>query len=215
LLGLQFFELRHMRSVAEELQRLEQEARACQKCRLSQGRTQAVFGVGSPTARLMFIGEAPGFYEDKQGEPFVGAAGKLLDKAIHEALKLTRADVYITNVVKCRPPNNRDPQPDEIEACAPFLASQLELIAPEIICTLGNFATRAILGSAVNISRVRGKKIERDWRIVVPTYHPAAILRNANLFDQFKEDIFFVKRLLEEGARRAEAKPEQPSLFDF
>jgi len=204
-----------MRSVADELQRLEQEARACHKCRLSQGRTQAVFGVGSPTARLMFIGEAPGFYEDKQGEPFVGAAGKLLDKAIHEALKLTRADVYITNVVKCRPPNNRDPQPDEIEACAPFLASQLELIAPEIICTLGNFATRAILGSAVNISRVRGKKIERDGRIVVPTYHPAAILRNANLFDQFKEDIFFVKRLLEEGARRAEPKPEQPSLFDF
>lgn len=213
LLGLQFFELCDMREVADELARVASEAATCRKCRLAAGRTQVVFGVGSPNATLMFIGEAPGFHEDRLGEPFVGAAGQLLDRAIREALKLTREDVYITNVVKCRPPNNRDPQPDEIEACAPYLAAQLDLVDPRIVCTLGNFATRTVLGSAVNISRVRGKKVEVDGRIVVPTYHPAAILRNANLFGQFKEDILFVKRLLSEEASRPAPPPEQPTLF--
>lgn len=195
-----------------ELERVKKEASTCVKCRLSRARTQVVFGVGNPHARLLFIGEAPGFYEDQQGEPFVGAAGKLLDKIINDVLGLSRKEVYITNIVKCRPPNNRDPEPDEIEACHPYLQKQIELISPDIICTLGNFATRAILGKAVNISRIRGKSIEKNNYLVVPTYHPAAILRNGNLIDSFQGDFELIKKLLEEGRRPARIS-EQPTLF--
>lgn len=157
------------------LQELAQEASGCIRCRLAGGRTQVVFGVGSPTADVMFIGEGPGYHEDKQGEPFVGAAGQLLNKMLGE-IGLSRQDVYIANVVKCRPPGNRDPLPDEIEACRPYLAGQVEAIDPRLVVTLGNFATRVILDRQVSISRVRGQRFEWEHRTVVPTFHPAAIL---------------------------------------
>src|SRR5207237_3748951 len=128
------------------------EAATCTRCRLSAGRTQVVCGVGNPSADLMFIGEAPGFHEDRQGEPFVGAAGQLLTRLLGE-IGLRREDVYICNVVKCRPPGNRDPLPDEIEACRPFLAGQIENIEPRVVITLGNFATRVILDKQVSIRR--------------------------------------------------------------
>src|SRR5439155_5461906 len=129
------------RDMSVTLQELAIEAAGCTKCRLSQGRTQVVFGVGDPNAQVMFIGEGPGYYEDKQGEPFVGAAGQLLTRLLGE-IGLRREDVYIANVVKCRPPGNRDPLPDEIEACRPYLQGQLDLIRPQVVGTLGNFATR-------------------------------------------------------------------------
>jgi DNA polymerase len=134
-----------------------------------------VFGVGDPDADVLFIGEGPGYHEDKQGEPFVGAAGQLLTKMLGE-IGLARSDVYIANVVKCRPPGNRDPLPDEIDACKPYLEGQIRTIDPRVIVTLGNFATRFILDRPVSISRVRGQRFEIGGRIVMPTFHPAAIL---------------------------------------
>ncbi|HJP65215.1 MAG TPA: uracil-DNA glycosylase, partial [Actinomycetota bacterium] len=154
---------------------LAREASTCTKCRLAGGRTQVVFGVGNPHADVMFIGEGPGYHEDKQGEPFVGAAGQLLTKMLGE-IGLARQDVYIANVVKCRPPGNRDPLPDEIEACRPYLLGQVQQIQPRLIVTLGNFATRFILDRPVSISRVRGQRFTWEGRAVVPTFHPAAIL---------------------------------------
>ncbi|MFL5737409.1 MAG: uracil-DNA glycosylase, partial [Actinomycetota bacterium] len=151
------------------------EASVCVKCRLAQGRTQVVYGVGNENADLLFSGEGPGYHEDKQGEPFVGAAGPLLNRMLAE-IGTRREDVYIANVVKCRPPGNRDPLPDEIEACSPWLAEQVQLIDPVIVMTLGNFATRVILDRQVSISRVRGQRFEMGGRTVVPTFHPAAIL---------------------------------------
>ena len=128
---------------------------ACTRCRLAQGRTQVVYGVGDPDADLMFVGEAPGFHEDQQGYPFVGQAGKLLDRLL-ESIGMSRADVYIANVIKCRPPGNRDPQPDEIEACEGHLFRQLELIEPTLVATLGNFATKLLSGKQHGITRVHG-----------------------------------------------------------
>jgi DNA polymerase len=157
------------------LQELQQTASTCTKCRLAGGRTQVVFGVGNPNADLMFIGEGPGYHEDKQGEPFVGAAGQLLTKLLGE-IGLARQDVYIANVVMCRPPGNRDPLPDEIDSCKPYLAEQIEHIQPRLIVTLGNFATRFMLDRQVSISRVRGERFRIDGRSVIPTFHPAAIL---------------------------------------
>src|SRR5436190_1172667 len=136
------------------LDELAREAATCTRCRLAQGRTQVVFGVGHPDADLMFIGEAPGYYEDRQGEPFVGAAGQLLTQVLGE-IGLRREQVYICNVLRCRPPGNRDPLPDEVEACTPWLEATLESVRPRVIVTLGNFATRFILGKPVSISRVR------------------------------------------------------------
>jgi uracil-DNA glycosylase len=160
------------------MQTLDEVARVastCTRCRLSQGRTQVVFGVGSPSADLMFIGEGPGYHEDKQGIPFVGAAGQLLTRLLGD-VGIDRNDVYITNVVKCRPPGNRDPLPDEIESCRPYLERQVALIDPRVIVTLGNFATRVILDRPTSISRVRGQRFTWDGRLVIPTFHPAAIL---------------------------------------
>src|SRR6266567_2341810 len=151
------------------LQELAAEAAGCTRCRLSQGRTQVVFGVGNPGADIMFVGEGPGFHEDKQGEPFVGAAGQLLNKMLGE-IGLRREDVYIGNVVKCRPPGNRDPLPDEIEACTPWLVEQISSIQPLIVVTLGNFATRFVLGKPVSIGRVRGERFPWRGRTVIPTY---------------------------------------------
>jgi uracil-DNA glycosylase family 4 len=152
------------------------DASTCTRCRLSAGRTQVVFGDGTGRSGIMFIGEGPGFHEDKQGLPFVGAAGQLLNRLLGE-IGLSREDVRIVNVVNCRPPGNRDPLPDEIEACKPWLEEQIRLVNPRIIVTLGNFATRVILDRPVSISRVRGQKQIVRGRVVIPTFHPAAILR--------------------------------------
>ena len=158
------------------LEELRTFSSSCTRCRLANGRTQVVFGVGDPNADLMFVGEGPGYYEDKQGEPFVGAAGQLLTRLLGE-IGLRRGDVYITNVVLCRPPGNRDPMPDEIDSCRPYLMGQVENVRPRVIMTLGNFATRVILNRQVSISRVRGQRFDWDGRAVIPTFHPAAILR--------------------------------------
>lgn len=150
-------------------------ASTCTRCRLSQTRTQVVYGVGNPSADLMFIGEGPGFHEDQQGIPFVGAAGQLLNKLLAE-IGIERDDVYITNTVLCRPPGNRDPRPDETQACQPWLDERIELIEPAVIVTLGNWATRYVLGQQISISRVRGQRFPWNGRTVIPTFHPAAVL---------------------------------------
>lgn len=151
------------------------DASTCTRCRLAEGRTQVVYGVGDPNADLMFIGEAPGFHEDKQGEPFVGAAGQLLNQLLSE-IEVPREAVYINNVILCRPPGNRDPLPDELEACQPWLDERIAIIDPAVVVTLGNWATRYILGRQISISRVRGQRFPWNGRTVIPTFHPAAVL---------------------------------------
>jgi DNA polymerase len=178
----------------------------CTRCGLGDTRTKLVFGVGDPHAWLMFIGEAPGKNEDLQGEPFVGAAGKLLDELL-ASIGLARSDVYIANVLKCRPPGNRDPLPAEIESCTPFLAEQVRLVDPIVIATLGNFATKYILGTDRGITTLRGRLFHVDGRQVVPIFHPAAALydqsKRAVLFDDFRR----LKTVLD----RANDAPEQAS----
>jgi DNA polymerase len=149
----------------------------CRRCRLSEGRTNIVFGSGNPQARLVFVGEGPGYEEDRQGQPFVGAAGQLLTKII-EAIKFTRNQVYICNIVKCRPPGNRNPKPDEIAACSPFLKRQIAAINPDFICTLGGFAAQTLLATKMPISKLRGVFNDYMGIKVMPTYHPAFLLRN-------------------------------------
>jgi DNA polymerase len=149
----------------------------CQRCRLASGRKHIVFGEGSAKSRLVFVGEGPGFEEDQRGQPFVGAAGQLLTKII-EAMKLTRDQVYICNVTKCRPPGNRDPEADEIETCLPFLERQIAAIRPDFICTLGRIAAQALLKTDAPISRLRGRFHSYHGIKLLPTYHPAYLLRN-------------------------------------
>jgi DNA polymerase len=189
------------------------EASTCTRCRLSQGRTQVVYGVGDPNADLMFIGEGPGFHEDKQGEPFVGPAGQLLNQVLGE-IGLRREQVYINNVVMCRPPGNRDPLPDEIEACKPWLDERIELIDPSVVVTLGNWATRFVLGPRVSISRVRGQRFPWNGRTVIPTFHPAAILHGggqaSKQMESLRADFQEVSRAL---AERPEPVEEQLGLF--
>jgi len=151
-------------------------ASTCTKCRLARTRTQVVYGVGNPNADLMFIGEAPGRDEDLKGEPFVGRAGQLLTDII-KAMTLTRDDVYITNVVKCRPPENRNPEPDELDACRPYLRRQVDLIQPKVIVTLGKFALQSLTGKTFSISAIRGQWLDYEGVKVMPTYHPAYLLR--------------------------------------
>jgi DNA polymerase len=175
-------------------------AHDCTLCPLASTRTQVVFGVGSEHARLMFVGEGPGEQEDLQGEPFVGRAGKLLTQLI-EGIGLTRADVYIANVVKCRPPGNRDPLPEEIGACSPWLDRQLALIAPDVIMTLGNFATKLLLDTKVGITKLRGQEFPFSRAgidaIVVPTLHPAAVLRGGGVpLAETRADFVRVKQRL-------------------
>jgi DNA polymerase len=193
------------------LDEARREASTCTRCRLSGGRTQVVYGVGNPNADVMFIGEGPGFHEDKQGEPFVGAAGQLLNKMLGE-IGLHRDDVYIGNVVKCRPPGNRDPLPDEIEACTPWLVEQVSLIQPGIVVTLGNFATRFVLNRQVAISRVRGQRFPWHGRTVIPTFHPAAILHgggeSSRQFQLLREDFSMIRVALEEHEAKAKAAAE-------
>jgi uracil-DNA glycosylase len=198
------------------LQELHDTAAICTRCRLAGGRTQVVFGVGDPNADVMFIGEGPGYYEDKQGEPFVGAAGQLLTKLLGE-IGMRREDVYIANVVKCRPPGNRDPLPDEIDACKPYLAGQIESIQPRLIVTLGNFATRFMLDRQVSISRVRGERFRIAGRSVIPTFHPAAILHgggeSSSQMAALRSDFQKIKEILMEEPEPVPALQEQLDLF--
>lgn len=197
-----------MRTLAEAAQ----EASGCTRCGLAGGRTQVVYGVGNPQADLMFIGEGPGYHEDKQGEPFVGAAGQLLTKLLSE-IGLSREDVYINNVVMCRPPGNRDPLPDEIEACAPWLVERISLIQPRLIVTLGNFATRFVLNKQVSISRVRGQLFPWHGRTVIPTFHPAAILHgggeSSRQMELLREDFRLARATLDELDARAKEAAER------
>ncbi|MGH9185814.1 MAG: uracil-DNA glycosylase [Acidimicrobiales bacterium] len=181
------------------LEVLAEEASTCTKCALAhQGRTQVVFGMGDPDADLMFIGEGPGAEEDKQGLPFVGKSGKLLDKLMLEELGVTRHKVYIANVVKSRPPGNRDPLPDEIAACWPWLERQIELIGPKVIVTLGRFAAQQLLDTKEGINRLRGRVHPwRDGTVVVPTFHPAAVLRGGGEpMAQMRADLVRAKQVL-------------------
>ncbi|MEK7704087.1 MAG: uracil-DNA glycosylase [Myxococcota bacterium] len=149
----------------------------CRRCKLHSGRTNIVFGVGDERARLMFVGEGPGRDEDLQGEPFVGAAGQLLDKMI-EAMGLGRQQVYIANIVKCRPPRNRDPEPDEVLACEPFLKAQIRAVRPDVVVALGRYAAQTLLADTTAISRLRGHWREYEGIALMPTFHPAYLLRN-------------------------------------
>ena len=160
----------------------------CQRCKLAKTRTNIVFGEGTPSARLMFIGEAPGFDEDKQGKPFVGRAGQLLTKII-QAMGLTREQVFIGNVIKCRPPGNRNPEPDEILACAPFLNRQIAVIQPEFICALGTFAAQTLLHTTVPISKLRGQFHDCNGIQLMPTFHPSYLLRSPEKKRDVWEDI--------------------------
>ena len=173
-----------------------------------------MFGVGSPTADLMFVGEAPGFHEDKQGEPFVGAAGQLLTKLIEQKLGISRSDVYIANVLKCRPPGNRDPLPAEVEACKPFLARQLKLIRPRLVVALGNFAAKLLTGSSQGITRLREREFHlRDGTPLLCTFHPAAALRGGNAAAGIGEDFDKIKLVLESVGDDPEPPAKQLGLF--
>ena len=182
------------------LELLEEQARQCHACVLGEGRTNLVFGVGNPNARVMIVGEAPGKNEDLQGEPFVGAAGKYLNELL-ELADLGREDVYIANVLKCRPPGNRDPQPDEIQACAQFLREQTRTIDPEFIVTLGNFATKFILKTDRGITSMHGKlKLAGKFK-VFPIFHPAAAIYDRTKRPILEEDFRTLGRLLKESAQ--------------
>ncbi|MEX0829665.1 MAG: uracil-DNA glycosylase [Nitrospirales bacterium] len=179
-----------------DLPQLSASLQNCQRCELSASRTHVVFGIGNPQASVMFVGEAPGFYEDREGLPFVGAAGKLLTELL-QSIGLERSDIYIANVIKCRPPNNRDPLPDEIDTCKPFLLQQIALIQPKLVCTLGNFATQTLLERKVGITKVRGQVIQLEQFVVFPLLHPAAALHQGNLQIPLKEDFKKFKTVLE------------------
>jgi uracil-DNA glycosylase len=182
---------------AEALAAIRADIGDCTRCKLhAQGRTQVVFGTGNPNADLMFVGEAPGADEDIQGIPFVGRAGQLLTKII-EAIDLRRDDVYIANVIKCRPPQNRNPDPDEIATCEPFLFRQIDIIKPKVIVTLGKFAAHTLLQTEEPISRLRGRVLDYRGTKLVPTFHPAYLLRNPSSKRDVWEDMKLVKRLLE------------------
>ena len=181
-MGIQAWQLKHVTSPCSSKSKinwdgLKQEVASCTACGLDKTRTQTVFGVGNTQAELMVIGEAPGFNEDKQGEPFVGRAGQLLTKII-ESMGLSRNDVFIANVLKCRPPGNRNPYPDEIFNCEPYLVRQLEIIRPKVVCALGNFAAQVLLKTGKPISVLRGKFYDYHGMKVLPTFHPAYLLRN-------------------------------------
>jgi uracil-DNA glycosylase family 4 len=212
----------------EDLIALYREASACVRCPLHQGRTNVVFGNGNADADLMFVGEAPGHHEDVQGLPFVGRAGQLLDQLLEE-IGLSRQDVFVANVLKCRPPGNRDPQPDEIDTCKPYLHRQIELIEPKVICTLGNFASKLLTRSNRGITSVHGRPQvhELGGRTVrlYPLYHPAAALRSTGTLTQLREDFSRLPALLDEpppvpigavapvAVATAEPKPPQMDLF--
>jgi uracil-DNA glycosylase family 4 len=192
---------------AAALREYAEQTATCTRCALAKGRTQVVFGSGSPNADLMFVGEAPGFHEDQQGVPFVGQAGKLLDNLLG-GIGLTRADVFVANVLKCRPPGNRDPLPEEIASCEPHLFRQIELIEPKLVATLGNFATKLLSGKPAGITRVHGyeQEVTLGVRTVLlyPLYHPAAALYTPSMLKVLEEDFARIPGILD----RAHTEPE-------
>jgi DNA polymerase len=191
--------------VSISLDAVAAEARTCTRCGLADGRTQVVFGAGDPDADLLFVGEGPGAEEDRQGLPFVGRSGQLLDRLLLEELGITRDACYIANVVKCRPPGNRDPKPDEIAACRPWLAAQIEHIRPRVVVTLGNFATRTLLDTKTGITRLRGQVYPFGDAVLIPTFHPAAALRGGGEpMAKMRADLVRAKRVLSDqsGAAR-------------
>ena len=196
---------------ASALRAYAEETASCTRCALAQGRTQVVFGSGSPDADLMFVGEAPGFHEDQQGVPFVGQAGKLLDKLL-AGIELTRADVFVANVLKCRPPGNRDPLPEEIASCEPHLFRQIELISPTVVATLGNFATKLLSGKPAGITKVHGyeQEVTLGARSVLlyPLYHPAAALYTPSMLKVLEEDFARIPALLERTVDEPSAASE-------
>jgi uracil-DNA glycosylase family 4 len=200
--------------MSAELLAYRDEVSTCERCRLSQGRTQVVFGSGNPSAELMFVGEAPGFHEDKQGVPFVGQAGKLLEKLL-AGIGVAREDVYIANIIKCRPPGNRDPQPDEIEACESHLWRQIELIRPKLVATLGNFATKLLTAQPTGITRVHGQEREVDLGgnrvLLYPLYHPAAALYTPKMLEVLAADFARIPVLL---GRTVVPPPEPEPLLE-
>ncbi len=202
---------------AAALRKYSEETSTCTRCALAQGRTQVVFGSGSPNADLMFVGEAPGFHEDQQGVPFVGQAGKLLDKLLG-GIGLTRADVFVVNVLKCRPPGNRDPQPEEISACEPHLFRQIELIEPKLVATLGNFATKLLSGKPAGITRVHGyeQEVTLGARTVLlyPLYHPAAALYTPSMLKVLEEDFALIPGILERVFAEPDAEIEASAHAD-
>jgi uracil-DNA glycosylase family 4 len=196
-----------------ELDAYAAQTATCTRCRLAEGRTQVVFGNGDPDADLIFVGEAPGFHEDKQGFPFVGQAGKLLDQLLG-GIGLSREMVFVANVLKCRPPGNRDPMPDEIEACESHLFRQVELIEPKVVATLGNFSTKLLSGKQLGITRVHGQEqqVTLGGRSVLlyPLYHPAAALYTPSMLEVLREDFARIPELL---GRVAEPAPEREPLL--
>jgi DNA polymerase len=194
----------------EDLVKLFQELKDCDRCPLADGRTNVVFGMGNPDADLMFVGEAPGFHEDQQGLPFVGRAGQLLDRLLGDIGMERRRDVFIANVLMCRPPGNRDPRPEEIEECKPFLMRKIELIEPKLICTLGNFATKLLSGSQQGITRVHGQVQDRELAgldvKLYPLFHPAAALRTPSVLAMLEQDFAAIPSLL------AELRPEPEAV---
>ncbi|HET7136817.1 MAG TPA: uracil-DNA glycosylase [Gaiellaceae bacterium] len=202
---------------AADLLTYRDEVADCTRCALAQGRTQVVFGSGSPTAELMFVGEAPGFHEDKQGVPFVGAAGQLLSKLLAE-IAIAREDVYVNNVLMCRPPGNRDPQPNEIEACEPHLWKKIELIQPKLICTLGNFATKLLSGKPNGITQVHGRPqdvvLGGNPVTLYPIFHPAAALYTPRMLQVLQEDFARIPELLGRSVGEPEPAPASEPVLE-
>lgn len=185
------------------LQELAKSLHNCQRCKLAKlGRSQVVFGVGNPHASIMFVGEAPGANEDLKGEPFVGAAGKILNDLLQSA-NLSREDIYIANVIKCRPPENRDPEPDEVETCKPFLMQQIQLIRPKLVCTLGNWATQTLLERKVGITKVKAQAFYMKDFVLFPLLHPAAALHQGGLLETLKTDFKKLKEFLDRNTKPA------------
>ena len=180
----------------ENLEELEISIKDCKKCKLCNARQNIVFGIGNPNAEIMFIGEGPGGDEDKQGEPFVGKAGQLMNKAF-DVVGIKREEVYIANVVKCRPPNNRDPEEDEIQACMDYLRNQVMIIKPKIIVLLGRIALQNILGKEYKITASRGKWVEKKGILYMPTWHPAALLRDETKKIEFLNDLKMIMQYKE------------------
>ena len=195
-----------------ELKTLADSIGDCRRCDLWEGRTNIVFGSGSPDARLVFVGEAPGYHEDLQAEPFVGSAGRFLDELLRDILSIGRDDVFIANVLKCRPPENRDPTSQEVTTCKPFLMKQIEIIEPDTICSLGNFATRTLTGRKEGITRMRRKPVKVGALYVFPMFHPAAALHRGNLYDEVREDFKALKEFLD-SPRPVDNEPTQTELF--
>ena len=189
---------------AQALERLAEHLRGCTRCPLSEGRTTVVVGAGDPDADLLFVGEAPGANEDRTGLPFVGQAGKLLDELL-AGIGMSREQVFIANVLKCRPPGNRDPRPEEIDSCRGYLEEQVGLIRPRVVCTLGNFATKLLLDTKTGITKLRGQEHPFGDAVLVPTLHPSAVLRGGGVpLAQTRADFVVAKRALARGLRGPE-----------